>query len=167
MENKFKNDMGTRYLKGLFYETTSSDKSTVSYTLKDEDHLGFPSLYRLYLETNDPTEYQFAIKHLDGWVHWEALLKCSWFEPYVERWRRELELRFKSQSLQRIMTMSKVPSKEQFMANRYLLEKGWEPKVTNTKGRPTKADITKAASEQVQITGRISDDLVRLGITKN
>lgn len=152
----FKNSVGARYLRGLFFEETLADKSSVVYTLKDRDHEGYPSLYRLYMETGDPTEWKFATQHLDGWEHWERLCESPWFKPYVERWRRELHLRISSDSLARIMAESKTNSRGSFTANRYLLERGWEPKDSKRAGRPSKdtirAEAKRIASETTQIT---------------
>lgn len=161
--------MNQRLLKGLFYEMTLSDKSSVVYTLKDKDHEGYPSLYRLYMETNDPTEWRFAQEHLDGWEHWEKLCEATWFKPIVARWRRELELRMKSQALSRIMSEAKTASKESFQANKYLLEKGWEPKDSQSRrGRPSKDEIAKAAKEIATTNSRLEEDFERLQIiTRN
>jgi hypothetical protein len=158
----FRSPSGSRYLKGLFYEETGADKSTVVYTLKDQDHMGFPSLYRLYMETDDPTEWKFANQHLDGWEHWEMLCRCSWFIPYVQRWRKELQLRIASHALARIMAESKTNSRDSFTANRYLLERGWMPKETNKGGRPSK-DSIRAAAHQIASEGlQVASDFDRL-----
>jgi hypothetical protein len=157
--NKFRNSNNRQYLKGLFYEEVNEDKSTVIYTLKDEDHKGFPSLYRLYMETGDPTEYEFAVTHLDGWSHWEALTACTWFKPYVERWRRELAIKLKSQALAKVREMAKE-GKDVFAANKFLLDKGWEEKPG--KGRPNKEQIKKAADEIAQHEKRVSQDFERI-----
>lgn len=162
MKTKFRAINNNLILKGLFFETTLADKSGVVYTLKDWDHEGFPSLYRLYLEMNDPTEYQFAVTYLDGLVHWEALCECSWFKEYLARWRRELELRMKSQALKRIMAESKASSREAFNANKYLLEKGWEAKDGSKRGRPSKDDIKAAAHQLAQVGSQINDDYDRI-----
>jgi hypothetical protein len=166
--NRFRNDQNIRYTKGLFFETTLADKSSVVYTLKDWDHEGYPSLYRLYMETNDPTEWQFATKYLDGWEHWEILCECNWFKPYIARWRRELEIRMKSQSLARIMASAKIPGKEQLMANRYLIEKGWEPKgeQDRKRGRPSKEDIQKEAHRISSTDSRLNADFERINSLK-
>jgi hypothetical protein len=160
--SRFRSTTGSRFLKGLFFEETGSDKSSVVYTLKDNDHEGFPSLYRLYMETNDPTEWRFATQHLDGWEHWEMLCRCTWFIPFVERWRRELQLRLASQSLARIMAEAKTTSKESFVANKYLLERGWMPKDKNPGGRPTKDSIRRAAHQIASDGLQVASDFDRL-----
>lgn len=160
--------MGNPLLKGLFYETTLSDKSSVVYTLKDRDHQGFPSLYRLYMEANDPTEWKFIKEHMASLDHWERLCACEWFKPYVERWRRELELKMKSEALARIHAASRTGGRDAYQASKFLVEKGWEPKEGQTKrGRPSKEEINKAAKEQATHLVRLNEDAERLGIKFN
>lgn len=159
--NKFRSSINSRLLKALFYETVNADKSTVIYTLKDEDHEGFPSLYRLYMETSDSTEYDFAVRYLDGWEHWEMLCKCNWFKPYVSRWRRELEVKLRSQALKAIKDVADTREhKDSLSANRFLLEKGWVKK--QEKGRPKQEDIEKAAILLAEDENKIKDDFARI-----
>lgn len=163
--NRFRNPVNnSRLLKQLFFEHTLADKSTVLYTLKDSDHRGYPSLYRLYMELDDPTEWEVGQQLVDGWEHWEMLCACAWFKPYVERWRRELELRMKSKALARVKAEARTNSKESFMANRYLIEKGWEPKDGQKagRGRPSKEEIRKAANEIASSQERVSGDYERI-----
>lgn len=163
--NKFRNASNQRYTKQLFFEMVDSEKSAVLYTLKDTDHKGFPSFYRLYMEIDDPTEWEVAQRLTDGWEHWEMLCACSWFKPYVERWRKELQLRMMSKALVRIKTEAKTGSKESFGANKYLLEKGWEPKEKGPgRGRPSKDEIKKAADEMAKADYQLSEDYKRLGL---
>lgn len=143
--NSFKTDQGVFRLRALFYEETLADKSTVVYTLKDNDHAGYPSLRRLFLDLGDPTEYYFAQRYLDGWAHWERLCDCDWFRPYIERWRRELELIIRSQALMRIRMIASSPGKESFMANKFLLSGSWKMH-NNTK--IAKDEIKEEANKQ-------------------
>jgi hypothetical protein len=153
-----------RLLRALFFEETLADKSTVLYTLKDVDHEGFPSFYRLYMELDDPTEWKVSQELVDGWEHWEMLCKATWFKPFVERWRKELQLRMMSSALVRIKSEAKTGSKESFGANKYLLEKGWEPKETRGRGRPSKDEISKAANDIARADSQLSEDFKRLGL---
>lgn len=161
-KNVFKNATGQRLTKGLFYETTNLDKSSVLFTLKDQEHLGFPSLRLLYLEAGDPTEFKFAVSHLDGWDHWTDLCEATWFKPYLTRWRAELELKIKSAALARIMVEAKTSSKNSFMANRYLVERAWDVRGESKAGRPSKAAVREAAHEQASDMARINKDFERL-----
>jgi len=162
--NPFRNPVNfSRYLKGLFYETTSNP-STALYTLKDRDTKGYPSLYRLYMEANDDTEYLFATANLDGWEHWEMLCRCTWFEPYVSRWRKELYLKKTALHLKNIEAEAKDPkSKNHFAANKLLLDREWEGKVPKSKrGRPSNEEVTGELKREAQDAKRQADDLQRI-----
>lgn len=125
--------------------------------------MGYPSLYKLYMAEKDPTEYRFATKHLESWSHWEELCAAAWFKPYVTRWRHELELYIKSLALVNIFEEADHPEgKNFFLANKYLLEKGWVEKDKNTKGRPSKDQIHQAAVDAAKEKGLIDEDYERL-----
>jgi hypothetical protein len=162
MANKFVADNGSRYTKSLFYEMTLADKTGVVYTLKNQDHKGYPSLYRLYMEMSDPTEYRFATTYLSDWQHWLILQKLHWFAPIVERWREELQLKIAADALTRILAEAQSDRREAFAANKYLLEKGWQPK--DKVGRPSKEAIKREAALIVQGNDRLNDDWVRVGL---
>lgn len=162
VDSEFRSSNRKRLLKGLFYEQTGADKTGVKYTLKDEDHLGYPSLSRLYLEMNDPTEYSFALAYLESWDHWLMLLECNWFKPYVERWRQELEVKIRSKALASIIREAKNASKDSFAANKFLIQGGWLPKAASKRGRPSKEDIQEAASKEIDLLKQVTDDFNRL-----
>lgn len=164
--NKFKSSIGSRFLKGLFYETTGAEKSSVLYTLKDEDHLNFPSLYRHYMEMEDLTEWEFANTYLDGWEHWQMLCECSWFQPYVTRWRKELELKIRAATLRSIReTAANSDHKLSFAANKWLTEGGWKEKegtTTSKRGRPKKDTKEQDDILAAEAKLRIKEDFERL-----
>lgn len=159
IENKFKNSNGVYLLRELFYEF-AQNKENVVYTLKREDHEGYPSLHRLFLEIADVTEYRFATQCLDSWEHWEQLSACTWFQPYLEKMRRELEVSQRSTALSKIMEASKGGTRDAFIAAKYIAE-GWD-KPKSGKGRPSKDDIRKAANEIAEDKSRIEADYLRL-----
>lgn len=138
--SKYRDPLGnTRYLRALFYETTLIGKETVLYTLKDWDHQGYPSLYRLYMEKEDQTEFEFGNAYLESYEHWVMLTKCTWFVPYVERWRKELELKLRARYLAKVIQDAENPdSKTAIQSARYIVEKAWEKKPVRTRGRPHK-----------------------------
>lgn len=167
-QSKFKNNMGALYLRALFFETTLADKSTVVYTLKDEDHLGYPSLYRLYMEADDPTEYSFAIQHLDSWEHWQRLTKAPWFKEYLHRWRKELETRTRARALKAVRDIAASGSKEAFQANKFLLSGQWasDGQTKRRAGAPSKEEIKKAAHEIAETHQTVEEDFERLSDIK-
>lgn len=165
--NKYKNINNVFYTNDLFYETTI-DKTNVIYTLKETDHEGYPSLYRLYMEEEDPLEYTFANKYLDGWLHWTRICESTWFIPYIQRWRQELDLKLKSRALIVIKQEAGDPhSRNRWAAAKYLMERGWEPKKTQTEKkeeRASKESIRTEAKRLQEEQKRVQADLDRLNI---
>lgn len=164
----FKNSMGVRYTKGLFFET-STDKDSPVYSLKDEDHRGLPSLYKLYITSTveDPSEYSFAVNHLDGWSHWEILQEAPWFKDYLERWRRERDVILASNALKAILEHSKDATPTGFNAAKYILEKGWSRTPGDSKrGRPSKEEIRQKTQDMVDNASMVRSDLDRIRLIK-
>lgn len=161
MTKNFKNINGVWLIREIFYET-AQNKDNVIYTLKQEDHAGYPSLYRLYMETNDVTEYTFAIEHLGGWQHWKLLTQASFFQQYLTEWREELEIRARSAALAKIIETSKGSTKDAYMAQKFVANKEWDKTKPSTKGRPSNAQIKAAANDIAVERERLDDDLKRI-----
>lgn len=167
-KTKFKNPSGAFYLRGLFFEEQGADKQFCVYTLKKEDHLGYPSLYKLYMESNDPTEYSFATVYLYNWDHWESLCECTWFKPHLAQWRRELNTKIRAEALLNIRVLAHPDKQTSFQANKYLLDGAWigAGEAKRGKGRPGKAEIEKAASDLARASHEASEDYQRILGTK-
>lgn len=162
---QFTNANGRNYLQGLFYETTLADKATVLYTLKEVDHEGYPSLRRLYLETADPTEYQFAVQHLNGWSHWQELVAAKWFKPYLDEWRAELQDKLRSEIISRIEAIARdLDNKGALQANKTLLESILSPVEAKKRGRPSKGSGEDEETRQRAFLAQIDEDAKRLGV---
>lgn len=160
--NPYRNSNNVLKLRSLFLETGGGENAV--YSLKDQDQGEYRSLKRLYLETDDPTEYRFYTVYLDGLKHWEALCAAKWFKPYVAQWRKELLVRLQSQALVAIRQEAANEGKNSFAANKYLLEKGWEAS-PNPRGRPTKQEISDAAQTLALDEKRIAEDYERLALS--
>lgn len=153
----FKAPNGVYYTKALFFETSDPPRDYCLYTLKDQDHEGYPSLRRIYLELDDETEYLFAEKCFDGWPHFRKLLDCPWFVDYLSAWREELALRSSARALAQLKAKA---SSGDVSTNKYILEKGWDK--SDKVGRPTKAAINQKAKEMFEDSGDILDDFKRI-----
>lgn len=162
--SQYTNNNGVRLLSSLFAEMckTKEQRKGAYYTLKDYDYYDWKSLYLLYMQYADLSEYRFASECLADWQHWELLTNTGWFQPYVERWRKELYLSLQSEALRKVVDESRKPTREGLSAAKYLLERGWEPK--STKGRPTKQQISDTAHALATEKQEINDQMVRLGI---
>jgi hypothetical protein len=152
--------MGRWLTKSLFIEQDhNADLGQALYTLADEDRQGVPSLYRLYIEMKDPSEYYFAKKYLGGWDHWERLTKSPWFKPYIESWRKELDVLIKAEALHEIIRIAQDSShKSSYEANKILLRE----KPTAKRGRPTKDEVNKEATRIASEEDRVLKDAERI-----
>lgn len=168
MSNKFKNVMGMYLTKALFFEENTTDRDQVIYTLKDEDHtVGdkvYPSLRKLFVEAEDPTEYNFACEYLGGWAHWKQLSSASFFKPHIKEWREELEIRMRAKALNHIRVKANTKEdKESFSANKFLVQGQWKSQEEKEKvGRPTKQKIKEEADLLFKAKTEIDDDFERI-----
>lgn len=167
--SRFKNDRGLYMTRSLFFEV-APDSSYAIYTLKDHDHTvngrTLPSLYKLYMEEEDPTEYLFATKHLDSFKHWEMLCEATFFKNHLERWRRELDLKMTADNIQRIKALASGDSRSSLEAQKYIAEKKWLVKEP-TRGRPSKAEISKNLKQHMDSSSQVEEDYNRLRLVSN
>lgn len=138
----------------------------------------YPSLYKLYMQENDPLEHEFATKYFESWFHWCEVANSTWMKPLLAQWRSELELRIRSDAVRMIQAEAISDSKYAYAANIYLAKKSWkepEPVQRSTtpdetkvaRGRPSKAQITEEAVRMALSQHDVLEDLKRLGITTN
>lgn len=156
-----KASQGKWLLKGMFFEMCPPHKREeyCSFTLKEDDHEGYVSMKKLYLQYNDPTEYQFAIEVLGNYSHWKLLSNCDWFKPYVESWRDEMEAKLTSEAVRQIALASM--EEKGFQAAKWLAEKGYKEKQVGAKSKAAKA---KEAKINQMVDEDLEKDAVRLGL---
>lgn len=166
--NKYRNSRGVRLIKGLFLET-ALDHDKALYTLRREDREAvlsdgttrlLPSIRRLYLETMDPTEYDFACKYFEDLDHWELVSNSPFLSEHVASWRKELKVRIRSEAYKQIAQEAFMGGRNSFQANKYLYE-GTAPASKSTKAeRQAQEEIENLAVDDKQIM----NDLIRLGL---
>jgi len=110
--------------------------------------------YFIHYTINDPTETVFAEEVFGEWRFWENLLKCKWFTPYVEDWRREADIKRKAMAFQAILKEIKEDGRSSFTAAKYLIEEPWKEK--------TKASKAKTKETTKEAYNSISSDIERL-----
>ena len=142
----------------MFLEIGYTDAAI--YTLKEDDYEYngkiYPSLKKLYLLTEDPTEYEFAKTYLLGWRHWLRLCENKVIRKHIDEWREELEVKLRSKA---VMQAIKNANKGGFQAAKWLADKGWDGKRA---GRPSKADVEKERKIAANINQEYAGDVVRL-----
>lgn len=165
--NKFKNSVGSHFLKAIFFEeAVNVERPDCVYTLKQEDHAAdntvYPSLHRLYVEMEDTSEYDFAKKYLDGWSHWKKLIDCNWFKPYLADMREELDIKLRARAVNNLRDIALDPTnKNHYMANKMIFENGIAPKADN-RGRPSKDKIKAEADKLFQSSDETAEDYNRI-----
>lgn len=159
-KSKLVDTMGRPLTQSLFLEIGYSDYAV--YTLKEHDYaykgVNYPSLKRLYLKEEDPTEWSFAEKNLLGWQHWKRLCENKVIAKHVEEWREELELKLRSQGVREMLNLC-ASEQGNFSAAKYLANKEWEKR---TPGRPSKAEKERALKMDERLNDEYGADIKRL-----
>lgn len=155
---QMQDDAGRPLTQSLFLEIGYSDLAI--FTLKDVDYTYngkiYPSLKRIYIEMEDPTEYVFASTYLLGWKHWLRLCENKQIRKHIDEWRDELEYKLRSKAVNFMLTSAKEGN---YQAAKWFADRGWTNKGA---GRPTKADVEHERKVQAAIANEYSDDVVRL-----
>lgn len=152
---------GVFLTQALFYEL-QHDNERALYTLKEHDHTleggrVVPSIKRLYLDCQDPTEYAFARQYFFSWQHWKRCLGNSRIREHVEEWREELEVFMMSQGVKGVI--DEVSVKGNYQAAKWLAEKGWVDKKV---GRPTKEKQDRELKLATMARAEHDEDLTRI-----
>jgi hypothetical protein len=130
------------------------------YDYEDQDGTPLPSLKKIYMAFEDPTEYEFAIATFESWPHWEHLCSVTWFNEIVQKWRDEMEVAMRSKAVKAIMKTAIDEGNKGTNAAKYIAERGWEKRA----GRPTKAQVKKEAKVQAGIREEVEEDAKRLDL---
>lgn len=160
-KSKFLDAQGKPLTQGLFLEINYDDRYAV-YTLKDQDHEwqgnSYPSLKRLYLAEEDPTEYIFASKHLLGWNHWLRICENKALAKHIAEWRNELELKLRAQAVRALRDMCNSENGN-FQAAKFLADRGWDKRGA---GRPSKAEIERRLAQDKAVDDEFAGDVLRM-----
>jgi hypothetical protein len=159
-KKRLKDSTGRPLTQSLFLEI-GYDEDKAIFTFKDEDHEykgnTYYSLKRLYLEMEDPTEYEFANRYLLGWQHWKRLKANKILAKHFAEWEEELELRLRAQGIR--AAIDQAAEDKGFQAAKWLADKGWQK---NSVGRPSKHDKLREERMQAKLDDEFSADVVRL-----
>jgi hypothetical protein len=157
-KSKFLDSQGRFLTQSLFLELGYLDSAV--YTLKENDHEYegnvYPSLKRLYLQSGDPTEYDFATTYLLGWKHWKRLCENKAIRKYIDEWREELEVQLRCEGVKRALNSAKSGS---FQAAKWIADRGWDSRGA---GRPSKDEVEREKRFQSRVDSEYGADVVRL-----
>lgn len=163
----FKNASGVYFLRPIFIEFDDTGGEIAMFTIKDEDSVvngkKYPSLRRLFVEREDPTEYLFAEEYLGGWVHWKKLIESSVLKGVISDWREELEIRVRAKALNSVKAKAQNPEdKESLQASKYLLSSSWKISTDPKVGRPSKEAIKREADKLFKEQSVYTEDYDRI-----
>lgn len=163
-KQKLMDTMGRPLTQSLFLEIGYTDYAV--YTLKEYDHthkgILYPSLKKLYLREEDPTEYAFAEKHLLGWQHWKRLCENKVLAKHIEEWREELELKIRSQAVRDMVSMC-ANEGGNYSAAKFLADRGWDKRAA---GRPSKSEQEKSLRISEKVEAEFNADVIRMSSHK-
>lgn len=163
-----KDSMGRFRTQSLFIEHRNA-KYPAPFTLKDDDYKGATSMRMQYLDISDPTEYSFAISILgpQGWRHWQVLTACTWFKPFVERWRNELAVKFESDRFQEMREVADISkgTPAGVAATKWLADRYAGKDVTKKRGRPSEDEKLRLLKEESAEDKLLDEEAARIGLT--
>ena len=166
IKHTFKTPLGNWLTASLFLETEYNTDAI--FTLWDDDRefkgKHYISLKKLYLEMEDPTEYDFATTYLGGWRHWVRFEKNAKLRVAITEWREELILRLRAKGVKAMISEATMGGRGQATAARWLSDKGFldSASAKGSVGRPKKDTSEQDAALKIQIEEDCADDLARI-----
>lgn len=138
------------------------------YTLKEDHSHGYPSLYKLYMEMADPTEYLFAQEAFGSWEHWLEILGGdidgpfpAWIREYIMKWRKELEIKLRAEGIRSLRTHAKTkPAAALYFADGQFSVHN----IKRGRGRPKKEDTEQQLLMEKLAAKELDEDMSRLDI---
>jgi hypothetical protein len=168
-EKQLRTSQGKLRTKSLFWELSYFEPEHVIFTLREEDLVKgdktYVSLRKLYLSycCTDPTEYTFAWAVFGSWETWQQLCRSNYIKKDIDTWRREVEIKIKSEAIRSIADEMRTGGRSSFGAAKLLLERGWLDDKNASKAK----EKLKAKEEEElnqQALSLLSEDAERLGI---
>lgn len=166
-DTKFKDTIGRFLTQSLFIELEFK-KNTALYSLGEEDRtikgITYPSLKRLYLELEDPTEYEFAITYFYSWPHWLRICQNIKLATFIDEWRAELEIKLRSRGIKKMIATAGSSTKDAVTASKWLSDRGWTKRKA---GAPSKDEIARERKIAAGISSEVEEDRKRLKLVSN
>lgn len=172
--SKFRGSSGPIYTKSLFYEQwigTEIDKrvSDPLFSLH-RDRPGLINFRKEYLKDEDETGYKTSVRLLEGFHHFEYLMKtCRWFREAKEEWDRELKAKLRARALDVVKVLAEdetAKHSERLAAAKTLLSETKAPAPKGNRGRPTKEEVEGELKREAELSKEMKEDLERIRLVK-
>jgi hypothetical protein len=155
--SKFKDERGSYITQSLFLEVGyDTDKAVYTFSDEDKEYKGvtYKSLRKLYLEECDPTEYNFAVKYLWGWEHWQRLCNNKLLLEEITKWREELEIKLRAMGVRNIIRQSG----DAMVAAKWVADGLWD----TARDKRTKSGKAKEKAIREKVDKAVEDDASRI-----
>lgn len=155
----FKDKQGKWLTQSLFLEMGYKAQAIFTLEDKDREYKGktYKSLKRLYLELEDPTEYEVSTLHLGGWNHWKRLRGNKLLAKHLDEWKDELSIKLTAKGVK--LAIQIATDGGTFQAAKWLADTGWEKRIA---GRPSKEDVEGELKKQARDSDDFAEDILRL-----
>jgi len=114
----------------------------------------FYSLRRLYLECQDPNEYEFAKTIFGSWDHWMMLTESVPIRKRIDNWRDELRFLLQSQGCRSIINKALDGD---VVASKFIATNKWQDVYERTK---------QSATDKFKANNEVLEDFERLKLIK-
>jgi len=161
--------MAKKPSKTWFYETTLPDtrNDLTLYSLKKRDHkvggTTYKSLHKIYIEMEDPTEYEFAMSVFGDFSVWENMCNLTWFKHHHHQMQKELVLKLKARTVKGMIN-DLNEGKASYNAQKYLADAGYLDSNNKKRGRPSRDELDGALREAARNEADTKDDAARIGL---
>ena len=129
------------------------------FTLRDEDReingKVYPAIRRLFVETEDPTGYTFAMEHIGGWKHYKALLKSA-LADYIEDWQEEMEVRIRAKGIKKVIEQADKGNRQ---ASEWIAQRKWH---LRKPGAPSKEEKEGRKKQDAKLDDETEGDYNRM-----
>lgn len=160
-----------RPTKSLFHEMwigipVEARQGTPKFSLH-RDKPGLINFGKEYIAYGDMTGYKMASKYLDGYSHWNLLMKSQWFKDAKAVWDEEIEARLYAESMETLVAISKGEGPQAIQAAKFLATKQYKEKgFGRGKGRPTKEQVEGLLKQEAEDMKTLHNDAERIRLVK-
>ena len=118
------------------------------------------SLHQLYLQYEDPSEYDFALGVFKSFEHWEQLTECLFFQEHLKKMRKTLEIKLDARTVRAAKeAMDNGIGPVALQAAKWLNSRVVK---TSKRGRPSNEEIEGEIKRQAEEAQILNDDLKRI-----
>ncbi len=164
----YKSSLNQWYTKSLFYEVHMGMAHEVRTVEKPPFTLnivkpGYICARTTFVELGDPTGYQWAMRYLGDWTHWQKLMQCKWFVEAYNGWVQELETKARSEAIIRLQEIAASESPQAISAAKYLASLEYKK---SGRGRPSKEEVAGELKKAIEASEMEREDYERIRAIK-